>query len=190
MFMRTERLFLRPTFPEDWREIYRGINDAGVVRMLAKAPWPYLPENAQDFCNAPRDPLDLRLVITLPGPDGAPVIGAIGMDCSADVPEVGYWIARGHRGKGYASEALRGVLQIARSLGVKQLQAGHYIDNPASGAVLRKAGFRSTGEVQPTHALGRGGQMVLARRYALALDDPSGFGAAVAPVMDDNRKPA
>ncbi len=190
MFMRTQRLFLRPTFPEDWREIYRGINDVGVVRMLAKAPWPYHAADAQAFCSQERDPLDIRLVITLPGVDGAPVIGTIGMDCSEDVPEVGYWIARGYRGKGYACEALQGLLQIAASLGVRTLQAGHYIDNPASGAVLRKAGFRSIGEVQPTHALGRGGQMVLARRYALTLGGDSGGDAAQSPAMCDNRKPA
>jgi len=190
MFMRTERLFLRPAFPEDWREIYRGINDAGLVRMLAKAPWPYHPEHAQAFCNAKRDPLDIRMVVTLPGADGSPVIGNIGMDCSQEVPEVGYWIARGHRGKGYASEALQGILQIAASLGVNKVQAGHYIDNPASGAVLRKAGFVSTGEVQPTHSLGRGGEMVLARRYALSLNDKSGFGGMIHSAMGDNRKPA
>jgi RimJ/RimL family protein N-acetyltransferase len=171
MFMRTDRLFLRPTFPEDWRELYRGINDAGVVRMLARAPWPYHEEDAREFCSAQRDPFDLRLGITLPGVDGAPMIGQIGMDGSEDVPEVGYWIARGYRGKGYASEALDGLLQIARALGIRRVQAGHYVDNPASGAVLRKAGFRETGEIRPTHALGRGGQLVLARRYSLDLDE-------------------
>ncbi|TIX50555.1 GNAT family N-acetyltransferase [Alteraurantiacibacter aquimixticola] len=174
MFMRTERLFLRPSFPEDWREIYRGINDAGVVRMLASAPWPYREEDAQAFCSARRDPLDVRLGIALPGADGAPLIGQIGMDATADVPEVGYWIARGYRGKGYAAEALRGLVDIARMLGVKRLQAGHYLDNPASGGVLRKVGFRATGEVTPTHALGRGGQMVLGRRYALDLGGSDG----------------
>ncbi len=170
MFMRTDRLFLRPPFPEDWREVYRGINDAGVVRMLARAPWPYREEDARQFCALPRDPLDIRLAIALPGLNGAPLIGQIGMDCHQDTPEVGYWIARGHRGQGYAAEALSGLLQIARMLGVKRVQAGHYIDNPASGAVLRKLGFRETGEIRPTHAIGRGGQMVLARRYALELD--------------------
>ena len=189
MFHRTERLFLRPPFPEDWREVYRGINDAGVVRMLARAPWPYMPEDAQDYCSAKRDPLDLRLAIALPGGEGAPLIGQIGLDCSADVPEVGYWIARGFRNQGYASEALNGVLEMARALGVRRVEAGHYLDNPASGAVLRKAGFAETGEVRPTHALGRGGQLVLARRYAVDLG-----GAAAEGDMDgcraDDRKPA
>ncbi|HSG56465.1 MAG TPA: GNAT family N-acetyltransferase [Paracoccaceae bacterium] len=186
--MRTQRLFLRPPFPEDWREVYRGINDAGVVRMLARAPWPYAPEDAQAFCSTTRDPFDLRFAIALPGVEGAPLVGQIGLDCSEAEPEVGYWIARGYRGKGYATEALAGVIEIARTLGVRRLAAGHYIDNPASGAVLRKAGFAETGEVRPTHALGRGGQLVLARRYALDMGAPE---LADAPQQArDRRKPA
>ena len=35
MFIRSQRLFLRPAFPEDWQAIYTGINDEGIVRMLA-----------------------------------------------------------------------------------------------------------------------------------------------------------
>ena len=189
MFIRTERLFLRPTFPEDWREVYRGINDAGVVRMLARAPWPYAESDARDYCSAQRDPLDLRFVIALPGAEGAPLVGQIGLDCSEAEPEIGYWIARGHRGKGYATEALAGVLQIARALGVRQVAGGHYIDNPASGAVLKKCGFAETGEVRPTHALGRGGQLVLARRYAIDLGGADGA-AAQSPMHGENRKPA
>jgi len=188
MFTRTQRLFLRPPFPEDWREVYRGINDAGVVRMLARAPWPYAPEDAQDYCSASRDPLDLRFAIALPGVEGAPLVGQIGLDCTEAEPEVGYWIARGHRGKGYATEALAGVLQIARALGVRRVAAGHYLDNPASGAVLRKAGFAETGEVRPTHALGRGGQLVLARRYALDLGEP--VASDMSRMAKDSRKPA
>lgn len=171
MFMRTPRLFLRPPFPEDWRPIFAAMNDESLVRMLAKAPWPYREDDARNFCNAPREERDLRLAITVPELPGAPLIGMVGMDCSETVPELGYWIARGHRGRGYASEAVGGILAMARALGVRRVTAGHYLDNPASGAVLRKCGFAPTGEIEPTHALGRGGEMVLARRYALDLAD-------------------
>ena len=189
MFIRTKRLFLRPPFAEDWREIYRGINDAGVVRMLARAPWPYRPEHAQQFCNQAFDPRDIRMAITLPGVEGAPIIGMIGMDCAEDEPEIGYWIARGYRSKGFASEALGAMISIARMLGVRRLQAGHYLDNPASGAVLKKAGFAETGEARPTHALGRGGQLVLARRYRLELvEGPDGSGPQ--SCLQGDRKPA
>ena len=171
MFLRTARLFLRPPCPEDWREVYRGINDAGVVRMLARAPWPYREDDARAYCASVPEPHNVRMAIALPGVKGAPLIGQVGVDCTQDLPEVGYWIARGHHGKGYATEAVRGVLQLARMLGARRVGAGHYVDNPASGAVLKKVGFVETGEIRPTHALGRGGEMVLARRYVLDLDD-------------------
>ncbi len=187
MFTRTPRLLLRPPFPEDWREVYRGINDAGVVRMLARAPWPYAPEDAQAFCNATHDPLDLEFAITLPGVDGAPVIGMIGLNCTLDVPEVGYWIARGYRKQGYATEALEGVVQIARMLGVRRITSGHFLDNPASGAVLRKAGFAETGEVRATCSLGRGGQLVLERRYALDLVEAESAAGMSAPDRADRQ---
>ena len=190
MFMRTQRLMLRPSFPEVWRDVYRGINDVDIVRMLARAPWPYREEDAKQYCAAKLAPMDVRMAITLPGEGGAPVIGQIGMDCAEDVPEVGYWIAREHHGRGYVSEALGGMMKIGRMLGVRQLQAGHYLDNPASGAVLRKAGFRETGEIRQTHALGRGGEMVLARRYSLDLGEQESDVVAQTSLADDTCKPA
>ena len=49
MFIRSERLFLRPGWPEDWQELFGLIHDEGIVRNLAKAPWPYTPEHAREF---------------------------------------------------------------------------------------------------------------------------------------------
>src|SRR5690606_6266556 len=87
---------------------------------------------------------------------------------------MGYWIARAHWGHGYASEAGRAVIDVARALGHKRLTAGHYVDNPASARVLRKIGFRETGEVRPTFCRARGGELVLARRYALEVEAVQG----------------
>jgi RimJ/RimL family protein N-acetyltransferase len=71
--------------------------------------------------------------------------------------ELGYWIARPHWGRGYATEAGRAVLAIARdALRVRRLEAGHFTDNPASGRVLEKLGFRPTGRIAPRFSAGRG----------------------------------
>jgi RimJ/RimL family protein N-acetyltransferase len=174
MFYRSERLFLRPPFPEDARGLYEGICDSGVVAMLASAPWPYRMADAEEFC-ARKTPADaVRFLITLPQVGGAPVIGTIGLDEKDGSLDMGYWIARDYWGRGYATEAGRAVVDIARALGHRRLSAGHYIDNPASARVLRKIGFRETGEVRPTFCRARGGDLVLARRYALELDGIEG----------------
>src|SRR5690348_12176177 len=64
MFYRSERLFLRPAFPEDARELYHAICDARVVAMLASAPWPYRLADAEDFCARPADPRAPRFLVT------------------------------------------------------------------------------------------------------------------------------
>lgn len=165
MFMRTERLFLRPIFPEDWREIYRGIADFGVVRMLARAPWPYRAEHAVAYCRQPRPANMMVFSVTLPELTGAPVIGQIGLEPSVDGHELGYWIGRRWQRRGYASEAVRGVLDMAQALGIRRVVAGHYLDNAASSKVLRANGFAETGEMRPVACLARGGELVLSRRY-------------------------
>lgn len=169
MFYRSERLFLRPAFPEDSREIYEGICDAGVIAMLSSAPWPYRPADAEQFCAMPADSRAPRFVVTLPGAHGSSIIGTVGFRQADGALELGYWIARRHWGQGYATEAARGALEVARALGAQRVLAGHYVDNPASGRVLRKLGFRETGEVRPTFCAARGGELVLARRYAVQL---------------------
>ncbi len=165
MFMRTDRLFLRPVFPEDWREIYRGIANYGIVRMLARAPWPYTCADAIAYCGRPATGKAMKFAITLPERTGAPIIGQIGIERDDEGEELGYWIGREWRGRGYATEAVRGVLDMATALGLKRVNAGHYLENPASGKVLKKNGFVETGEVRPTACAARGGEVILARRY-------------------------
>lgn len=175
MFHRTQRLFLRPGFPEDWPAILAAIADEEIVRNLASAPWPYDREDAQHFADMPQNPALPHFLVTIPG---VGVIGSAGMGEHDGVPEIGYWIARDHWGRGYASEAGRAVLDMAKMLGHRRVTAGHFLDNPASGRVLRKLGFRSTGQVRHRHSRARGAAAPCAE-YELDLDD-SGMALAQA----------
>jgi RimJ/RimL family protein N-acetyltransferase len=153
VFHRSERLFLRPAFPEDGEAILAGINDEGVVRNLARAPWPYSIDDARAFAALPQDLRLPHFLVTLPGKG---VIGSAGMGEHEGQPELGYWIARAHWGQGYATEAARAVMRIAHTLGHRRLAAGHFVDNPASGRVLRKLGFQPTGRIGQRHSCARG----------------------------------
>jgi len=42
------------------------------------------------------------------------------------------------------------------TLRLRELVSGHFVDNPASGRVLRKLGFVPTGVVESRHCLARG----------------------------------
>ncbi len=167
MFHRTERLLLRPAWPEDWPAIKAGIADLAVLRNLASAPHPYQDKDAQKFANSVPPARFPRFLLTLA--DTAEVVGTIGIDPDpVGRTEIGYWVARKHWGMGFATEAGRAVLEMARILGHTQMAAAHFVDNPASGAVLRKIGFEPTGEVRERFSIGRG-EAAPSVEYALDL---------------------
>lgn len=146
MFFRSERLFLRPGWPEDWEDLFKVIRDEGIVRNLSHAPWPYTAEHAREFARTmDKDGLP-GFVVTLPSAGGTKLIGWAGLSREGDKVHLGYWIAREHWGRGYATEAVRAVLNVARALGYRRILATNFLDNPASGRVLRKVGFRPVGD--------------------------------------------
>lgn len=57
----------------------------------------------------------------------------------------GYVLARDAWGWGFATEALRAVVEVARGIGVVRLYALCHPDNPASWRVLDKCGFTREG---------------------------------------------
>ena len=186
MFMRTERLFLRPGWAEDAAELTRAIGREEVVRMLASVPWPYSLRDARRWLTQPRRE-DLPDLLVVSPEIGGRIIGGIGLHERDGSIETGYWIAPEHWGCGYATEALRGLVSIARILGHRRIGARHASDNPASGRVLRKAGFRPTGRVGSIESLGRGAT-VTAPEYGLDLvggrdagEDSPGDGGGVKP---------
>ena len=181
MFIRSDRLFLRPIWPEDWQDLLAGIGNEAVVRNLARVPWPYTPDDARDFAGLPQDPRCPHFLITRPqGADGVEAIGVIGLAQEAGEVALGYWLASHHWGRGYATEAGRAVLSLARTLGHRRITARHFLDNPASARVLAKLGFCPSGGVVAAQCLARDA-MVPAQEHVLDLaaasncDDLGGY---------------
>jgi RimJ/RimL family protein N-acetyltransferase len=158
VFARTARLLLRPGWIEDAPELVDAIAREEVAFTLARLPWPYTIEHARTWLSLPRAADDAGLLI-YERTDGSPrLIGGIGLhpDDNGNT-ELGYWIVPSHWGRGFATEAGRAVIGIARdSLRLDRLVSGHFVDNPASGRVLHKLGFEPTGQVFDRDCLARG----------------------------------
>ncbi|WP_030688406.1 GNAT family N-acetyltransferase [Streptomyces globisporus] len=80
--------------------------------------------------------------------DGA-AVGGIGFHGPPDeigVATIGYGLVPGVQGKGYASEALRAVLELARVAGAAGVKGDADLDNPASHRVMEAAGMRCVAE--------------------------------------------
>ncbi len=80
------------------------------------------------------------------------VLGGTGLIYEADDRVVtGYVLARDVWGRGYATEALRAMVVLARGLAIERLHAQCHADHTASRRVLEKCGFTLTG-IQSTIA--------------------------------------
>jgi len=180
MFARTERLLLRPGWAEDAPALAGAIADEMIVRNLAVAPWPYSLRDAEAFLAAPRDPV-LPSLLIFERTDGEPVlVGSCGLGRRASGSvELGYWIASPFWNRGFATEAGTALVAIARTLGLERLEASHFLDNPASGRVLEKLGFQSTGLIASRLSCARGTE-IPARYFRMELGTVAGKDAALA----------
>ena len=170
MFIRSERLFLRPGWPEDGEELEALIADAAVTRQLTAAP----PDDdghrqgncASEWLGPSREPLLPRFCITVPSARGAKLVGGIGLRRDRGEVSLACWIGRPFWGQGYASEAARAVLSLARALGHRRIVAEHFADDLASARFLAGLGFKPNGEPRARLSWARGGE-ALAMTHAL-----------------------
>lgn len=172
MFARTPRLTLRPGWIEDAPALTRAVAHECVAMKLAQLPWPYDLVDAETFLTMPvaRDEA-VCLIFAHDLADAPTLIGGCGVHRSDDGHEFGYWLTPDAWGRGYATEAGRAMLGIARwGLGHRHLTAHPHDDNPASARVLRKLGFVATGLRDSRFSRARGG-LVPSVGYALSLDD-------------------
>ena len=169
MFIRTERLFLRPGWPEDLDDLIEAFNDDAIQRTVAVSALPRTRDAVRAYLDRPRNPRLPHFFMYLRGAHGAKLVGGIGLGQSGDDVEIGYWIASAYRGQGYAIEALRAVVDQARALGHRRLIAKHFSDNDASARVLEAAGFHDTGRETQRYSEGRG-EEAPARLYVVDLE--------------------
>lgn len=157
-FIETRRLALRSPHAEDAARLAKLGDDFAIARMTCRMPHPYSLKDAEGFIQRSwdRDPKhDASFVIDL---EDEGVVGCLGFFANADgATEVGYWVGRDWWGRGIATEALTGALNWASRQWRKRLvTAGHFADNPVSGAVLTRAGFLYTGVTKRQPSLARG----------------------------------
>jgi RimJ/RimL family protein N-acetyltransferase len=148
------RVRLRPLSFDDVPAIAALLSDdyEGVMQ-TARMPWPYREADAVAFVErVVSGPESAWAIEEVASGDFTGVIGTM----SGEVPEIGYWIGKPFRGRGYATEAIGLMLAQLRERGVRQVRAHVFPGNQASARALEKNGFALAGEVEQDIPL-RGG---------------------------------
>lgn len=170
MFIRTERLFLRPAWPEDIDELTQVLADDAECGSTAPAQPQRTSAELRAYVDGPQEARLPRFFVNLRDDNGSKLIGSIGLGRSGADVELGYWIARMHRGRGYAGEAVRAVMAQARALGHRRVVAAHFAENEAAARVLERAGFQPTSETRSRFSAYLGAEAP-ARLYVASLAD-------------------
>jgi [ribosomal protein S5]-alanine N-acetyltransferase len=143
----TERLVLRKPKASDAAAVYEYGRDPEVARYM---DWPRLSDLREAIASTERalqrweSGAEYTWRITV-RPDDTP-IGAVACRLSGHTADLGFVLARPHWGKGYATEAARGVLDWAIALeGVNRVRATCDVDNVASTRVLERIGMLRQG---------------------------------------------
>jgi ribosomal-protein-alanine N-acetyltransferase len=147
--LHTPRLTLRPTDAVDTPRICEIQSNWNVTRMLRLASYPPDAEAIRDWVFGHRSEWErgvaYRFGVLLDGY----FVGCTDIDeIAGGGGDLGYWLDEAFWGRGLANEAASAVLRFGVDiLKLEWLRSGHAADNPASGKVLTKLGFRWTDDV-------------------------------------------
>jgi len=141
--LKTERLILRAPSRSDVPAIVRFAGDRRVAVNTTRIPHPYGAADVEQFiASISRENGGVTFAIVL----DSSLIGICGIDLRPEGADLGYWLGAPYWGRGYATEAVRAVIDHAFSeLGHEVLLSGASVTNPASRRVLEKCGFQWTG---------------------------------------------
>jgi [ribosomal protein S5]-alanine N-acetyltransferase len=180
--LQTARLRLRPFVPEDAADVQRLAGDAEVASTTLNVPHPYADGMAEAWIATHEDGYVDDEVVTFAivvRDDGdvddarGELVGSIALRLELDDAraDLGYWIGVPHWRHGYATEAVRAMIQYGFStLRLHRIHAAHLTRNPASGRVMQKAGMRLEGVLRG-HVLKYGVFEDLAK-YGILRSDP------------------
>ena len=157
----TERLRLAPLAPADAPEVQALASAFEISDMTLSIPHPY-PDGAalswiesiqSSWAGGHGGSWSIRLRGDGPngGGEGGRLVGVIHAELQPNngSAELGYWIGVPFWGRGYMTEAVRAIIEMAFSaLELNRVSAHFFVRNAASGRVLTKAGMRTEGTLR------------------------------------------
>lgn len=150
--MQSQRIILRPWRDSDAEALYEYASDPEVGPRAGWPPHRCVEESLEIirtvFSGEGMWAVELKGTGKPVGCVGYLPASASNLKIQDDEAEVGYWIARPFWNQGLCTEALSLVIDYCFSVkGFTTLWGDYFPENPASGKVMEKCGFKDTGEM-------------------------------------------
>ena len=149
--METNRILLRPWREDDAEALFKYASDPDVG---PRAGWPP-HKSVEESLEIIRTVFNTNTMWAVELKETSEPIGCVGylpasasnLKINDDEAEVGYWIAKPYWGKGICTEAMRLVVDYCFNVkNFTTLWGDYFPENPASGKVMEKCGFKDTGK--------------------------------------------
>ncbi len=144
---------LRPAIEEDIQNIFQACQDPAIPRFTT-VPSPYTITHAENFIReiAPKQfeaKKEILFVITSNQVSAGEFCGVISfhtVDLNNHTAELGYWIAKGARGRGIGATSVNLISNYGlETIGFRRIEAYVDVDNVASRKLLSSASYRLEG---------------------------------------------
>jgi RimJ/RimL family protein N-acetyltransferase len=118
-----------------------------VARMLSRVPYPNPIELVENWTGAQAAAWKSGSAYNFAIEHNNDLIGVVGVSRQDDGShEIGFWLGEPWWGQGLMTEAVSRVIDFTRAeLGLDRLLSDYFADNPASGRIQEKCGFRIVG---------------------------------------------
>lgn len=145
ILFQTDRLEFRPLQISDWQFLQEIGGSQEVACMLSSVPSPWKENDVKAWIvkSEFKNEVGFRLGICL---HGGRLIGMIGLGGEYQ-PSVSYFVSQQFWGRGFATEALNGLLDYAfLTYNLDIVTSDVFFDNVSSQHVLKKSGFKKYGQ--------------------------------------------
>lgn len=137
-----KNIFLRPLIKDDAKDLSRLANDRSIAK-FTRVPCPYRLSHADDFIKKSKEHIKnkqkfnfgifLKETNQLIG-----TVGFVEIDKRENCGEIGYWIGKPFRNKGYTTEAARLIVDFGfDKLNLHRIEIVHSTKNKASEKIIK-----------------------------------------------------
>lgn len=152
MESRADKVSLKIHKLSDAKRLSELLNEKTVSVYMATMPYPYRKKDAESFIKDARDKRKKKIAYNFAIVVDGEIVGGIGiqqLDYINQLAEVGYWVGKSYRRRGYGSQAVNLVLSFAfTKIKLHKVYARVYGPNVGSGKLLKKLGFKMEGNLR------------------------------------------